>query len=856
MEINNQKLLIALLIAIFAPLVVSASMAVSQLVDFWDHASRTTFVGLHRDISNRELSMRRDPNFQNRHLDLDFEFVRVGSFSLAPRRAGPVTLITDLWGKPVLVPANSTINFYLRPRDSKSVLPDQIEIELREVDRTMHRLYAKASASEDGWVHFSSSPNNLSKIELASISLLLPGVKLFWIDGVHFNDADGELVGVTDLMPAEWQRKASQTRDARVIGAIRSGASLDFGDELRRIIDQFLTGEEPTILNLRLSEILYEELQKLKNQRASLWSLTKNLRLFQLYFELGSTSSNPLLDPENQALLLKVMWERLEHKNDIGWARSNTWWMTGSENHDLNAKISCLLSSRIFMDEPDYSDRIYPNKGLSPGYGYWFHINHGDDPGYGPSTLAPWGPANGEYRPADHYREWVRHLRETIAERTRRGFFLENASSTYQRWTLGFLCALRSYCGDESLHRELSAFFDLIWADWAQEQISGLRGGPKTRHHHSVGGYDAMTDMARFYLGGPLNTVHTYSAVMLDDYYFPEWLFNLSLDTRGRGVYEIVKRGIGEEETTRPRPSGTERTMLTDVESRLLKYSWVTPYYILGTQMDHPDAVHSHLSATGRWHGLIVGGSPATRIVPTAGRNSNRRYDLEAMWLTAQHRNVLIGQQARRWHQISPEWYPAQPIFQKPVEIHIGKGWDEIVHEAGWIFLRKGAAYAAVREVLPRKAEKGTGPLALRPDVSPPGRPDMVEVVDTMANLNDEEDAIVFEDMFNPFIIHAGDKDQHGSFIEFREAVLDSLLELGKTVVPGFYTLHYAPSEDGNLSINFPAATPSIPLIGGNAIDYLPNKLFQSPFINSYFGSGHIRLNYCAFSKSFDFPQP
>jgi hypothetical protein len=61
--------------------------------------------------------------------------------------------------------------------------------------------------------------------------------------------------------------------------------------------------------------------------------------------------------------------ERTYIKNDIFWARQSTWWLDGSENHDLNSKACNLVSSRIFMNEPDYrtkSPRLAANTWTTP----------------------------------------------------------------------------------------------------------------------------------------------------------------------------------------------------------------------------------------------------------------------------------------------------------------------------------------------------------------------------------------------------------------------------------------------------------------------------------------------------------
>jgi hypothetical protein len=518
--------------------------------------------------------------------------------------------------------------------------------------------------------------------------------------------------------------------------------------------------------------------------------------------------------------------------------------MTGSENHDLNAKVCSLVTSRIFMNEPAYRDRIYPDAAKGPGHGYWFHTIHTDGSGYGPDSRAPWKAGPGANAVA-HYDAWVTFFNGYVSERASNGFFLENASSTYQRWTLGFLHTLHRYSGNEGLKNRLGRFFDFVWADWAQEQISGIRGGPKTRHHHTVGGEDAMTDLSRFLLGGPGSTNLLYSAQLLDDYALPEAVVHLALDSLGRGRYEIVTRGIGEEVSDRPRPEGMEKTLMIRPVSRFLKYSWVTPSYILGTQMDHPDAVHSHLSAAGRWHGMIVAGRPDLRIVPTGGLEQGGRrnaHNLEVMYLTAQHRNVFIGQQARRWNQINPAWYPAKPNISDTIVLYVGKGWDEAVEIDGWLFLKNSNTYAAVREIVPARTKESFGALNLRADMNMEGNINLVQIAKEPVVWNEARNGLALRDNFGVFVIHAGSRAEHGSFEEFKKTVFDSKMELHKTVVPGFYTFRYLGTEPGAKEIEFSANSPEIPKIGGEYVNYLPTALTSSPFVNSEFGSGRIRV--------------
>ncbi len=805
------------LIAVVAALVGASSAGArggEGLRDFWDEALTATRSGA--DV---------EPI-------LDYAKVRAGSFSLGV--SGSTSIRTDLWNRSLNVPEAATLEFWLSPRAGS-----ELGVTVQEAGGQEVPLTAKAVEESEGWTRYEVA---FAGGEVERIDWALDGDERR-LDGVIFRSGD-QVIGVTDKPLQQRMDEISATRARRVEAALEAGAKTDFSGENRQIFDQMILGRDLGAANARLRELLNVELADLAAKRADLWSLTTNLRLIEFYYELGSRSDrDPApLELATEALLLEVLWGRTVEKNDLGWASSDTWWMTGSENHDLNAKVSCLVSSRIFMNEPAYRDRLYPDAAHGPGYGYWFHQMMGGVSDYGAISSAPWAAGPGS-NAAAHYTAWVAFFKRYVAERGKRGFFLENASSTYQKWTMGFLLTAHAYGGDAELKAQLGQLFDFIWADWAQQQIAGVRGGPKTRHHHTVGGEDAMTGLARFYLGGAGTTNHIYTSMLVDDYSLPEVVVDLALDSLGRGIYSIEMRGIGEEIPDRPRPEGMERTLMIRPVSRLLKYSWVTPWTILGTQMDHPDAVHSHLSSAGRWHGLTVAGRPRARIVPTGGPEEGGKpgaMDLEMMFLTAQHRNVLVGQQARRWSQISPEWYPAKPGLEKDVFMHVGSDWDEVVEEAGWVFLRSGDGYAAVREVSARQEDDGIGPLDLRPDLSVEENPLLVQIDDSPVEWNVDRDGFLLRNQFSPWVIQSGCAKIDGPFADFRSAVRGARMELRMTVVPGFYTFRYLAEGPGAEEIDFPAATPGIPRIGGNPIDYLPASLTESPYVNSKFGTGTV----------------
>lgn len=630
----------------------------------------------------------------------------------------------------------------------------------------------------------------------------LPPATRVWFDDVRFTGSPE--TGITDKAVAQRMAEERQSRPRRVRAAFEAGAKTDFSGRDRQLLDLLWLGRDVDAVNRELLGFYQTEIRKVRENRADLWSLTANGRLLFTYYRLGSS-----LAPDTRRALLELLWLRTEHKNDIALARQSTWWMTGSENHDLNAKAVNLVSSRIFMNESEYRDRIYPDPGHGGGYGYWFHQMYENDPApvpEGRAQLSDGKPHNAR----EHYLAWLRFLQEYFTERIRKGFFLERASPGYMKYTLAYIQLIHDYCGDERLRRITRHFLDVVWADWAQEQIAGVRGGPKTRHHNNLGGYDSMTEMATFYLGGPGQTSHLYNLQLVSDYTWPEEIWQLALDREGLGVFADIGRGIGEEETTRPRPPGAERTMLGNRESRLVKYSWVTPDYILGTQMDHPDAVHNHLSAAGRWHGMITSAAPDARVVFTGGFDPNtRRPDMELMLNTVQHRNVLIVQQARRWTQINPDWYPARDQYNKPVEVSLGTAWDRVEEKDGWVFAQAGNAYAAIRVVA-----EGSAPAYTR---------------------NRCYNNICCNNKFSPVILEAGRRADYPSLAEFERAVLAAPLRLLRTVVPGWYILSYR-------DIVFNAANTSVPTVAGEPFDYTPRKVFDSPFLSSEYGSGVVTI--------------
>lgn len=662
--------------------------------------------------------------------------------------------------------------------------------------------------------------------------------------------------GLSDA--AELIEHEKQTRPARIEQAFRRGAQgePDPGHCDQQLFDRMWLGEDLEQVNAALQEDLTRDLTTLKAHKEDpkqspaygLYHLSRNARLLSYYFcfASGSRLFPGRLSASTQALLVELLWWRTQGKNDIAIARRSTWWIGGSENHDLNTKTTNLLVSAILAGEPGYADRPLPNRGYgcAPGYHQAGYNPQGASQPHRVGTgRANWSDGR-PHTAAEHYAAWVEHLKTYFTERAKKGFFLEHGAPGYMRYTISYILLVCNFCPDATLRRQAGMFLDLFWADWALLQLGGLRGGPKTRHHHSAGQYDAMSDWARFHLGGPGLTTANYAQQLLGDYAWDPIIWELLLDRQGAGEFAYMSRGIGEEEETCPRPGGVERAMMGDRESRMVRYNWITPDYVLGTQMDHPLAMHNHLSAAGRWQGLVtadLGARIATvSLEPFPGKTRpGNAYCMELMYHSVQDRQVLITQQKRRWMQINPDWFPSnESIHDVPFGLFIGDGWSNRVEQEGWLFLEQANTYAAIR-VLRLKAD--VNPLSWATGTDPYEH--SVEQESESYTWDQNDTLLRLVNKFSPIIIEAGRRADYPTLADFQRQILANKLEIYRTVVTRETRIIIVYKGAEAREIVFNAANHAdIPTVDGQPIDYRYPLTFDAPYLRAAYDSGVVEI--------------
>ena len=867
--LQTEKILGLVLIGVASA---SGAVGAEKSLDFWDEAPRLFTVAnekqsLYHDIDSRKRQRYTAPYFKLDHVDKQMGDLSVVYDAGKAGTAKTFGFVSSLWGGVWELDEQFSLNFHVKVKGAAPAgactvaLVDQAGKQATKTIATLGQdnwqelqLPLAAFQAEDGF--------DFSSVTACRLKAELPKDALVWLDGIQFTK-QGAVIGVTDKTVTQRMQEAEENREFRVMEGFRLNRPHGSRKSLVAFRLMYLNQDLDKANKLLLEDIEKSIVHVIGSK--DYWSLVTTQAYCRLYFTFSNRVGKfpGRMTPEVEKRLLEAIWKRTYEKNDIHWSRKSTWWMDGSHNHDLNAKVSCLLSSRIFMNEPDYKDRIYPDYGFGGAYHYGISGYVGDLPDGKLRAEVCGGRANlkdgKEYNAEDHYKSWVTYFKGYFRERARRGFFLE-ANAGYMTYTMCFVDGVHKLSGDEELREVMDDFLTLFWAEWAQRQISGVQGGFKARYK-GLGAFDRMTPMGAWLLGGAGASHAGGYWLMPNGFSLPKIVWQMALDREGMGEYAFISRGVGEEENIRPRPAGTERTMLCDTDSRFVKYCYVTPDYTLGLQMEHPDVIHCHLSITDRWQGMTFAQSHNSKIIfrmyPESERTlpDNKKHSRGGSkgMNNLQHENVQIIQVARNFHRVTPDWFPgATPLDEadQVVAFAIGTDWDEKVEKNGWIFLRKAHAYAALRPAFwDKEAEK----IRREKAKSNAEAAEPVMMSQKAYSWSTDGQFIELIDRYSPVILQAGRKANDGSFDDFMGQISSNPIALYQTVNPGSNILVYHPFGAEGESLVFNGGTNEIPRIDGKNLDYEYPMTFDSPYLKSEYKSGKVKIQYGGEELNLDF---
>ncbi|MBI5692090.1 MAG: hypothetical protein HZC55_18575 [Verrucomicrobia bacterium] len=502
------------------------------------------------------------------------------------------------------------------------------------------------------------------------------------------------------------------------------------------------------------------------------WHSEAQLRLIEFYGAQGPRRRGALT-PATELKCPEAIWlyrQRRDtdsrphaHLAEADDTRSGTWWVEESENHHAQGFTTLWHFARLARRHPGFRTRRY------------------DD---GRTAEA-------------HHADWNRYLKRYLLERARKGLFIEFMSVAYNAHLLKGFFNVHDFADDPELRRLTRHLLDLYFAHWAQEQLHGIAGGGRARLYSDIHVPASALGHLFFGLGlAPAYRCDLFTALTTS--YRPELVVvDLACDLPGRGRYEVTQRPLGLA-VSREHHAPPHYRLRTD-DGGILRYSYCTPAFILGTAMGEarPADDWTMISSQNRRHGVIFASHPAAAILPQCElARDNRAYNTQ--W-SVQRRGTLIGQKLRTSVDAGRMrvWFAADGLTP-PAKID------------GWVCTETDGAFAAVHVA--------RGGFAWREDDRQPARGRWLYP----------------EDEFSPVILEVAERSDFSHTADFHAA-----LRQRRPAWDGAALRYRSLAGD---DFTFFADYSRPPLVNGVPVDCAPPRAFDSPFLQSEWDSGRVTL--------------
>jgi len=535
------------------------------------------------------------------------------------------------------------------------------------------------------------------------------------------------------------------------------------------------------------------------------WQMRLWVRAYFLFNRRSGWFPNRL-DLENERLIRKLLWNYAFSKSTVERADPrHVWFIQGSENHDLMDLSNAYLALQAIQYLPEYKDQPLRDGRVAD----------------------------------DHVEAWTSYYKAYADERVARGLMVECASSIYGKYAVPELVNLADFSEDAVLRRKMTMLLDVLWADWAVEQLEGIRGGGKSRVYQGkysrFGDRDSYGQMADVLLGEGAWTEgrhgHTNSG------------FVYCLATTRFRLPEIVRSLI---ESERPEPyvyasrrpakmTGTHKLpdylphscwyVLDPEDTRALRYTYVTPDYVLGSWWVDPgldesvivkdgayewgNAHYAALHSQNRWQGIIFRTEPNARVYPQCLTTSHREKDglysiSNHQQIAVQHKNIMIAHANQGRKDIE-----AMRIYVA------GSIREHLIERDGWLIARVGDAYVAFKGIDPNT---GT----------------------TSAGRWEHDGYYRLEDWRAPVLILGDTAKRLDCLDRFAENLARVRHQLSQSVL----TVSLSDPEGTDVVIRFDLLQRSLPTVSDQPIDLNPRKVYDCPNLESNFGSGIVTIRY------------
>jgi len=410
----------------------------------------------------------------------------------------------------------------------------------------------------------------------------------------------------------------------------------------------------------------------------------------------------------------------------------------------------------------------------------------------------------------EHYAAWTAWVIKYLRQRGRKGMSVEIDSSSYSKTTLAAIYLVHDLAEEPELRQLASHYMTLAWALWAQQQINGVNGGAKTRcYAESAEASENPLSAAAWYVLGsddlPKPNRPPSSAFLTSTWKIPDVVLDIAFDISGRGTYEAIQRKVGLRPAKEIEPR--YKIHLAPDAQAIVRYTYATPDFIMGSLFCDalPSEAWNNISSQNRWHGAIFSGDRFARIYPYC---ETQKSHYNAHWAIQKY-GTLIAQKLKtskhaKQHRV---WFSRE-------------GLSEPIQEGPWYFAEADSAYAAVRVV--------SGDAAFED-----------------ASTNKRAHILTCADDLSPVILEVARKAEFTDFKTFRDTVMALPFQFDGTVLT--YT------GISNDRFKFFADQSKRSEINGSPIDLGPEKVYDSPFVQSDWDSGVVTINFAGKRRVLDF---
>jgi hypothetical protein len=529
------------------------------------------------------------------------------------------------------------------------------------------------------------------------------------------------------------------------------------------------------------------------------WQAFQIARIVLLFGAHGSYHPGVMAAKE-ESLAKALLWSWVEPRARLVLTEADKdWWVWGSENHHLQAWFSLWSSLAVFDADPEYASRKFADGSSVPELKKAFD---------------------------QYFKRWIKN-------RATRGLLVECNSPTYVKYSLSGFYNLVDFADDPELRRLATQFLDLVWAQWALEQIDGVRGGSRHRCYQGEGSVLGATaaNLAWFHFGvGEAASAHPSSwCTATSSYAPPDLIVRLVHERASLGAYEITSRQPGLADPAAPAsanyvddpkyPLFVKQGLYTlDPACRsMLRRTYATESFVIGSTMIPALTLDkwTAISSQNRLDGILFAGPGTPRIFvqpkkPAAGSAYN------AQW-AVQHKGVLLVQKLPF----------AKGVSDQRVWISNRLATEE---KAGWVFAKAAEAYVAIKVAHGEISWEEDSPSTWR---NPRAFVDLGRW-------------LVPKDSSAPILFEVAPKSGYPEFAAFQEEILRNpfretagALEYQSAQYRTTLTLF----EDGR----------HLPLIDGETVRYEPSSCFSGEVLQGEFGSSTVTLKVFGQEHVFDF---